>query len=82
MQDPSHGSMTRILHKLCAVWLLNLLCICICKAIACMYIIVGIKRLTIPEVVLLVVIIELSDQEPHRQVGMGKMMISTLAHWL
>ena len=40
--------MGNILHKLHDVWLLNLLCLCICMAIACMYAIVSIKRLTIP----------------------------------
>ena len=34
-----------ILYKLHTVWLLNLLCVCRSKAIACMYVIV---RLTIP----------------------------------
>ena len=37
--------MTIILYKLHDVWLLNLPCICICKAIASMYVIVSIKRL-------------------------------------
>ena len=30
------GAVTRILYKLCVVWLLNLPCVCICNAIACM----------------------------------------------
>ena len=37
-----------ILYKLHAVRLLNLPCVCICKAIACIYVTVSIKRLTIP----------------------------------
>ena len=40
-------AMTMILYKL-LVWLLNLPCVCICQAIACMYVIVSIKRLRIP----------------------------------
>ena len=43
------GAMNRILYKLCTVWLLNLPYVCICKVIACMYVIVSIKRLTSPE---------------------------------
>ena len=38
---------TMILYKICTVWLLNLLCVCICMAITCMYLIVSIQRLTI-----------------------------------
>ena len=42
-----NGAMAMILYKLCAVWLLNLPCvyICVCKTIACMYVIVSIKNL-------------------------------------
>ena len=36
------GSMTRILYKLCTVWLFNLPYVCICKDIASMYVIVSI----------------------------------------
>ena len=42
-------AVTMILYKLCAAWLLNLPCVCKCKVIVCMYIIVRIERLTIPE---------------------------------
>ena len=43
------GAVTRILYELQAVWLLILPCVCILwKAIACMYVIVSIKRITIP----------------------------------
>ena len=35
-------AMTMILYKVCAVWLLNLLCVCICKVLAFMYVIVSI----------------------------------------
>ena len=44
-------AVTMVLYKLCTVWLLNLSCVCLCKAIARVYIIVSIKRLTIPSVV-------------------------------
>ena len=40
-------AMTTILYKLCAVWLLNLPCVCK-MAIICVYVIVSIKKLTIP----------------------------------
>ena len=39
---------TMIPYKLCPVWSLNLRCVCIWKAIACMYVIISIKRVTIP----------------------------------
>ena len=39
---------TRILYKLHALWLLNLPCVCKCKAITCVYLIINIKGLTIP----------------------------------
>ena len=35
------------MYNLHSVWLLNLLSVCICKAIACMYVIVSVKILTI-----------------------------------
>ena len=41
-------AMTMIMYKLHAVWLLNLPGVCKCKVIACMYVILSIKRLTIP----------------------------------
>ena len=41
-------AMTMIMYKLCAVCFLNLPCVCKCKAIACMYVIISIKRLTVP----------------------------------
>ena len=37
-----------ILYKLHVVWLLNLPCVCVCKANAFMYVIVSINKLTIP----------------------------------
>ena len=42
-------AMIMILYKLCTVWLSNRTCVCKCKVIAYMYVIVGIKRVTIPE---------------------------------
>ena len=40
-------AVTRILYKLCAVWLVNLLCVCVCKSIVCRYVIASTKRLMI-----------------------------------
>ena len=48
LSHPWHWCHDQDPTKLCAVWLLNLPCVCMCKVIACMYVILSIKRLTIP----------------------------------
>ena len=41
-------AMPTIMYKICTVWLLNLPCTYVCEVTVCMYVIVSIKRLTIP----------------------------------
>ena len=66
----------RILYKLCTVLLLNLPCVCICKVTACMYVIVSIKKTYNSSRTTAVVCTDLSGREPHRQVGMGRVVKS------
>ena len=65
-----------ILYKSGAVPLVDLLCACICMSIICMYVIVIIKRLTIPGGKSLVVCADLSVKRPHTQLGVGRVMTS------
>ena len=69
-------SMTRIPYELCAVWLLNLPCVYVCEVTACMYVIVSVKRLTIPEGTSVVVCTDVSGKKPHKQVGEGIVVTS------
>ena len=65
-----------ILYRHCALWLINLPCVCICKDTACMYVIVSIKRLTIPGGMSVVICTDLWGKELHRQIGVGMVVIS------
>ena len=57
-----------ILYKLCALSVLNLPCVCICKVIVCIYVIVSIKFYRDECSIL--------HKEPHRQTGMDRVMTS------
>ena len=80
-------AMTMILYNLCTVWLLNLPCVCICKGIACMYVIVSIKRLTVPGGMNVIVCTDLWGDEPYSQMCVGIVVTSgslcgeMVAHW-
>ena len=67
------GAVTRILRKLCAVYLLNLPCAYIVEVF---HVIISIKRLTILARSSMLLCNDLSGNELHRQAGMGSMVTS------
>ena len=54
-----------ILYKVCAVWLLKLPCVYVCKPIACMYVIVNIKNTYNSTEMIIVVCTDLWGKELH-----------------
>ena len=78
-------SVTWIMYKLRAVRLLNLPCVCVCvSVVAGVYVFVNIKRLMNASHLKTynsrgmssLVCTDLSDEEPHRQVGLDRVMTS------